>query len=201
MSDGKTGKWRILLYLLIPALAIATLLAILPVPVPHRANPEKDSAGLDSARRAGFLACLDESNGDEQVCLEKMGLLAWYPRDETECVAVAARIDAVLAVEGLPRWPTLYRNERCARMGMSHHEEAAVAGTAEFDDRSYVDCYKIDYMAPNVCDDIHGRHRWSGGSDKECKAIGDIAFKSLLWEMLFENERCWRLGQPHREPG
>lgn len=199
MTGGKMGKRLKFLYLLIPALAIAAILAIPSILVPQRANPEKDSADLDSARQANFLACLDGNGGDEQACLEKMGLLAWYPRDETECVAVAERIDAVFAVGGLPRWPALFRNERCARLEMPHHEEAAVAGTPEFDDRPYVDCYKTDYMV-YTCDDILGRHRRFRGSDRECKAIGDWAFKSLLWETLFENERCWRLGMPHREP-
>jgi len=198
-SGRGLGSWWKLLYLVIPALAVAGILAIPPVPVPYQAKPEKNNAVLDSERRSSFLICLEETGGEENICLEKLGLFAWYPGDEAECAEIAERIDAVFAVEGLPRWPALFRNERCARLGMPHNNEAAAAGTAEFDDRSYVDCYNIDYMV-YTCDDLYGRHKRFRGSDKECRAIGNMAAKHLLWEMVFENERCWRLGMPHGEP-
>lgn len=187
-----------LLFLLIPVLVIAGILGIPGAPDPERVKLENDRADLDSARRANFLACLKENSEDEQACLEKMGIHAWYPSDEKDCVAVATRIDKVFAAQGLPRWPDLFRNERCARLGMPHHEEAAAAGTIEFEDRSYAKCYNIDYMA-YTCDDIHGRHRRFRDSEKECRAIGDLAFDYPAWELVFENERCWRLGMPHRE--
>ena len=155
-------------------------------------------ANRDNARQTAFLTCLEE-NSDEQVCLGEMGIYAWYPKDETACVTAAEQIDAIFALEGLPRWPALFRNERCARLDMPHHEEAAIAGAHEFKDRSYVDCYNIDYMA-YTCDDIHGRHKRFRGTDSECEAIGQMAFKYTSWELLFENERCWRLGLPHFEP-
>lgn len=180
-----------LFYLLIPALGLT---AVLGWAIAYNSS----KASMDNARRVTFLTCLDENGGNEQACFTSLGMYAWYPKDEAECVAVAGRIDAVFAVDGLPRWPSLFRNERCARLDMPHHEEAAVAGTREFKDRSYANCYNINYMA-YTCDDIHGRHRRFRASDRECEAIGQMAFRYPSWELLFENERCWRLGWPHYE--
>lgn len=195
------GKRLTFLYLLIPALVVVAILAIPSVPTAARTNREDNSAGLDGARQAAFLACLDKNSREEKACLDKMGINAWYPRDDTECVAVAKRINAVFAVGGLPRWPALFRNERCARLGMPHHEDAAAAGTVEFNDRSYIDCYNIDYNQI-ICGDIHGRHRQSPRSAKDCGAmsatLGRILDRSN-WESNFANERCWRLGWPHYE--
>ena len=195
------SKRLIFLYLLIPVLVIVAILGVLGLPNSGQTNLEKDNAGRKSTRQASFVACLEENGDDEQACIKKMNINAWYPRDETECLAVAERINAVFTVGGLPRWPTLFRNERCARLDMPHHEEAAAAGTRDYRDRSYVDCYNVDYNHI-VCGDIHGRHRRYPRSVKDCDAVGSMLSRVLgrsHWESNFENERCWRLGLPHYE--
>lgn len=160
------------------------------------------SLPLEDSRRKSFLACLKERSNDENICLEKLGYQAWYPREEPDCMAVAERIDAVLAVGGLPRWPDLFRNERCARLSMPHHEDAAAAGDRSYVDSLYLSCYNADYNHL-VCGDIHGRHKRYPRNADDCDAIGSMLSRGLgvtQWETIFENERCWRLGLPHFKP-
>lgn len=195
------GKRLIFLYFLFPVLVIVTILGVLDLRQSGLTGQITIGAGPENAKQTMFATCLEESGGDEQVCIDRMGVHAWYPRDKTECAAVVQRIDAVLAVKGLPRWPDLFRNERCARLNMPHHEESVTTSVKGYGDRSYLDCYNVDYNHV-ACDDIHGRHRRHRPSVEDCEAIGStmsLILDRANWESNFANERCWRLGLPHYE--
>lgn len=163
-------------------------------------------ASSESVRRGNlqqtkFIKCLEDTSGNEQACLRKLGIQAWYPGGDADCEAVIKRIDTVLAVGGLPRWPDFFKNERCARLGMPHHAEAVASSAQDYNDRSYLDCYNVDYDY-EVCDDIYGRHRRHRPSEEDCAAIADTISEIVKrpgWEGSFMNERCWRLGLPHYE--
>lgn len=192
----------LLFLVLILALVIVAISGVLGLPQSGLTGQITFGASPENARQTRFVTCLDENGGDEQVCIEKMGVHAWYPRDKTECAAGVRRIDAVLAVKGLPRWPDLFRNERCARLGMPHHEDSVATSVKGYGDRSYLDCYNVDYNHV-ACDDIHGRHRRHRPSKDDCEAGGStmsLILANANWEANFENERCWRLGMPHHEP-
>lgn len=199
--DGEVGKRLIFPYLLFMVLVIVAISGFLGLPQSGLTGQITFGAGPESARQTIFTSCLEESGG-EQVCIEKMGVHAWYPKDKTECAAVVRRIDAVLAVKGLPRWPDLFRNERCARLGMPHHKDSVATSAKGYDDRSYLNCYNVDYNHV-ACDDIYGRHRRHRPGKDDCQAIGStmsLILANANWEANFENERCWRLELPHHEP-
>lgn len=164
------------------------------------ALPLVSSCDSESKLEAQFLACLEETGSDEQACLNKLGPAAWMPEDETVCEAVASRIGAIIEAGGLARYPDLFRNERCARLGRPHNQLAAATGSPYSIDRTFVECYNRN---PNGilmdCSDIVGTHKWYPVTDKECPALTRMIAKyetdplDRSWDILFHNERCRRL--------
>lgn len=154
-----------------------------------------------------FLTCLQDSDGAELPCLNKLGPAGWMPVDDSMCETVAARIEAIIEAGGLVRDSDLFRNERCARLGRPHHEEAAAVGSPDSTDRSYNDCRKTHPYGPFLpCMDDVGYRKWYPSSEKDCPALVQIFTEypsqkvESSWKLLFNNERCRRLGQVYFVP-
>lgn len=167
------------------------------------AGTSRAAAGLEEY----FLACLDDYNGAELPCLEKLGGIAWMPWNDTTCEIVASRIEAIVAAGGLVRHPDLFRNERCARLNRPHNKDAAAAGSPKSPDRAYVECFFSDRMVGfGSCEDIVGDRKWHPLTQDDCPAGSKLTamqhktFRNRSWRSLFYNERCRRLGQEYFVP-
>ena len=159
----------------------------------------------DRAGQRTFAACLDENGGDEAVCVEKLSLYAWYPANDKTCAMIGARVERVISLDGQPKWSDLFRNERCARLGMPHGEWAARAGARWDPEERYARCDEFDSY--NVsCIEVFGQHAWHPYKEKICQSTvrgltkqvhKRKAGKPYFRDMLFETERCRRLGLPY----
>ena len=159
-------------------------------------------AQITDADRAGqrtFTACLDESDGSEEICIEKLGRFAWYPRDEAACDAVGVRVEKVIELDGLPKWRHMYMNERCARMGLPHGAKGAASGGRVDRVNPMARCVNADPWN-NFCMDKYGRQGWHPFRDNVCPRNAKGLTRQRRdserhpWSMLFYNERCRRLG-------
>lgn len=162
-------------------------------------------AEMTEADRAGqraFVACLDKTGGDEDSCIETLGRYAWYPRDNATCEIIATRVAKILTVGGDPIWSDMFRNERCARLGLFFSEQAlpdkATGGSAPLT----VDCREARPVSH--CREMHGRHLWNPAGDASlCESVADLQERYLpsglsdQWGDWFRNERCHRLGDSY----
>lgn len=152
----------------------------------------------DNLRRAQFTACVKAAGGGETTCMEKLGRPAWYPADERACAAIGARIETVLRLDGLPKWQDLFKNERCARLGLPGSETAAADGARRQVSSRWESCF-TDKSRPYFCAEQLGRHVWHPVNGDHCSDMtGWIARDRrdgdpIPWDYLFYNERCWRL--------
>jgi len=177
-------------------LALAALIAL-----PAQAEmTEADREGMRA-----FAACLAETERDEAACVEKLSLYAWYPANDKTCAMIGARVERVISLDGQPKWSDLFRNERCARLGMPHGEWAARAGARWDPEERYARCDEFDSY--NVsCIEVFGQHAWHPYKEKICQSTvrgltkqvhKRKAGKPYFRDMLFETERCRRLGLPY----
>ena len=142
----------------------AVLLAATMAGAPARAEMTE----ADKAEMRTFAECLDEAGDDEAGCIEKLGRLAWYPRDDAACEAVATRIRSALSEGGQAEHKDLFFNERCTRLEMPHHREAAKAGDAIESTSPYRTCMN-DTGNAFQCEKTVARHSAHPLSNNECK--------------------------------
>ena len=149
-----------------------------------------------------FPACMDET-GDGKACLERQG--GWYDwaASEAACQFVGDKVDAIIAAGGDAKWADLFRNERCARLGLPHGPVAAAAGVRFDPDHPYRRCLVL--LTDNDCFEILGRHSfmpYTENSRLENRIAED--YRAGEWpdepKDSFKNERRWRIGFPHFEP-
>lgn len=185
-GESVLPAWRLLMLLFV--------LALLP-PAQTRA------AGDDP-----FPACMAETGGDGAACLARQG--GWYDwaASKTACRFVGERVDAVIAAGGDAKWADLFRNERCARLGLPHGPVAAAAGDRVVPDHPYVQCVTLKAGRSVYCDDSMGRHAYYPYKKASCEHFRDTLpelhqkpRRPYSPSASFENERCWRLGLPHFE--
>ena len=180
--------------------AAALLAAVSAGTGPARAEmTEADEAGMQA-----FTACLDEAGNDEDACIKKLGRYGWYPRDEEGCITIGARVEKVLEIGGIPKYSDLFKNERCARLGLPHGQKAAAAGIMGIGNERYTGCglesISADYPG---CESEAGQHLWYPRKKRDClfprialeKDVGAVYF--MQWFSLFETERCHRLGKEY----
>lgn len=159
-------------------------------------------AEMTEADKAGMLAfdaCLDENGSDEGVCTEKLGLFAWYPRNDTICEAIGKRVNNIIELGGNPVWRELFQNERCARLGMPHGAAGLPSPPNSTLRQQYTVCRNNPVQF--ICLELIGRH-------EDLPTLNEIVCPSMArrlskagkriyfrwWDTWFENERCWRLG-------
>lgn len=153
----------------------------------------------DEAADDPFPACMAETGGEGTACLERQGNWYSWRVSEAACRFVGARVDAVIAAGGEAKWTDLFRNERCARLGLPHGPVAAVGGTTA------VSLSEQCMVLSGDCLEFLERHKWDSywscpAMQKSLtKAYRKGAFPSILRDIFF-NERCWRLNLPHFEP-
>ena len=185
-----------------PRLYAAVMLFVLAALIALPAQAEMTEADREGMR--AFAACLDETGGNEEACLEKLGRYAWYPRDDAACEAVGARVETVIALDGLPKWRHMYMNERCARMGLAHGAKGAAVGARRDHSNPMARCVNADPWS-NFCMDKYGRQGWYPFRDNVCplnaRGLARQARdgQQQVWSMLFYNERCRRLAMDHFE--
>ncbi len=163
----------------------------------------------DEASMRTFAACLDENGGDEDACVGKLSLYAWYPVDDKVCDTIGVRVEKVIELGGQPKWRDLFRNERCARLGLPHGAGAARAGTRWDQQEPYAQCSELE-IDWRDCKEELGRHAWHPYDENDClrtlrglrkqEQIMDPN-RPYIWFMLFHTERCRRLGFAYFEPG
>jgi hypothetical protein len=180
----------------------ACLIAALFTLAPFQARAQ--AAGTDP-----FLVCPDADGGEGDDCLAPLPVwYAWVP-NKAECRQVGARVDAIIQTGGQAKWTDLFRNERCARLGLPHGPVAAAAGnkvvlaSPDPPDNPYALCH---YYFGSECDEKLGRHSYYTSGEGLCENRLEYLSKewsgdgSLSIEYPFQNERCARLGLPHFEP-
>ena len=166
-----------------------------------------EMTGADEAGMRAFTACVEEAGGDEDVCVDKLGLYAWFPLRDTACETVGARVEKVIELDGQPKWRDLFRNERCARLGLPHGAGAAKAGVRWNQLDRYAQCSELE-IDWRDCKEELGRHAWHPYDENDCLTRGLEYQKKnknpnhpYIWFMLFETERCRRLGFAYFKPG
>lgn len=184
----------------------ATVLLIAAAAIVPSARSEMTAADEDEMRT--FITCLEQTVNNEERCLRKLGYQSWYPYGDAACESVVARIYAVLAANNQAEWESLFRNERCARLGLTHDTAAAKAGSItnveeieNIKSMPYVSCEK-ETKDQEICLDRVGRHTWYP-MQYSCHMLDDILEgdpQLYSWKLLFFNERCWRLGLPYIRP-
>ena len=182
--------------------------------------PDNEPAALSAAAvearedlmRKGYFVCL-ENAGDEGLCLTRFGRIMWYPRDATECMGIGERVDKILALGGEPKWRDLFKNERCARRGMPHSGKAVTAGEKAGPNTPWERC-ATGFSSRTHCREKYGNHLWYPHKKDACGLPRRKAEeymeerrkkpperrRPIGWRYLFENERCWRLGQEFSQP-
>lgn len=135
----------------------------------------------------------------------KMGLeehIRFYWRaDPVGCQAVGAKVDAIIQAGGDARFRDLYYNERCARLGMPHSGTAAIDEEGYNPNHPFTECLARPGFIDSYCFEELGRHmlhpRGAGSCGVQRRSTIQLVEEGklpILWEWLFENERCWRLG-------
>ncbi len=185
-------------------LCFAVLLAVFVVGagIARAEMTEADKEGMQI-----FAACLDEAGNDEDSCLEKLGRYAWYPREEAVCEIIGARVEEVLELGGAPKYRDLFMNERCARLDLPHGKTAAAAGATRIGNENYAIC-GVEGSSSRLpqCADVVVRHLWYPVSSVYCKSTvmrlrsGERSPIYAYWSLLFETERCRRLGGTYYKP-
>jgi len=183
------------------AIALFALAALIALPAQAEMT-EADRVGMRA-----FAACVAEDDGSVATCIARLSLYAWYPRDHDNCSKIGAGVDKIIALDGQPKWINLFRNERCARLGMPHGAVAARAGGRWDPNEGYAQCSEFGPGGIS-CEDEIGRHAWHPYDEGDCPGSGLEAQREhrsrvggqYIWRMLFETERCRRLGLPYLTP-
>lgn len=177
----------------LPTLALGFAVSLAPVPAQAVAQDDP------------FPACMTETGGDGKTCLARQG--GWYDwaPSAAACRFVGEKVDAIIAAGGDAKWADLFRNERCARLGLPHGPVAAAAGASFLPDHPHTRC-RLRTGLNFLCDEPFGRHGFAPVSEVSCSVQYFIAKRYRAGELpyspddAFQNERCWRLGLPHFEP-
>jgi len=182
-------------------LRVGLLMTVIAVATSANAEMSK----VDTAGKNTFKSCLEQTVGDKERCLLKLGFQSWYPYGDAACMSVAASVQTALAETRQIEWMDLFRNERCARLDMPHNTTAAKAGGTEAAEipatQPYVSCMK-EVKGLEICLERVGRHTWYP-IHFGCHRLNDILEGDLQlfsWMLLFFNERCARLKLPYYRP-
>lgn len=148
--------------------------------------------------------CPGTDGGVGDACLAPLSVWNGWTPTEPVCRSVGKKVDAIIEAGGEVKWADLFRNERCARLGLPHGV-AAMADVLADENSPFVKCVTRNSF-DNRCMDELDRHSFLPPEIKLCSMYRDTLSETSpdeepLLQYPYKNERCWRRGFTHYEPG
>jgi hypothetical protein len=168
-----------------------------------------NTARADEWSENPFVQCVEQqATNDESTCLDKLGRIEWQPiKSPGVCISVGQ----ILKLADQNKWPlpweTLFKNERCRRLGepfykRAHQPDSNAISDEERAANPYVQCVEQQVIKDvSACLEKVGRIEWypfkspdSCANSMQVLRLADRQNWTMSWKVLFDNERCRRLG-------
>jgi hypothetical protein len=168
-----------------------------------------NAAHADERTKNPFVQCIaQQATNNESACLDKLGRIEWHPiKSPDSCISVGQNLKLADQNKIPLPWEALFKNERCRRLGepfykRAHQPDSNAASADERAANPYVQCVEQQVINDvSACLEKVGRIEWypfkspdSCANSMQILRLADRRNWKMSWAVLFDNERCRRLG-------